>query len=97
MYLHLSLECSIFASRFLVFITRAPPPPRPPKVVCGPWWSMAVTVDGYCYAWGSADGGWTGLERPTGLSVVDPGPSNDRYMVVRLMCVFVAIPALPQG
>lgn len=49
-----------------------------PQVVCGPWWSMAVTADGYCYAWGSADGGWTGLERPPGLSVVDPGPTNDR-------------------
>lgn len=48
------------------------------QVVCGPWWSMAVTVDGYVYAWGSADGGWTGLGRPKGLSVVDPGPSNDR-------------------
>lgn len=51
---------------------------RTHQVVCGSWWSMAVTVDGYCYAWGSADGGWTGLERPTGLSVVDPIPSNDR-------------------
>ncbi|CAM9865992.1 unnamed protein product, partial [Ectocarpus sp. 8 AP-2014] len=48
------------------------------QVVCGPWWSMAVTVDGYCYAWGSADGGWTGLKRPPGLRVVDPGPSTDR-------------------
>ncbi|CAN0558533.1 unnamed protein product, partial [Laminaria digitata] len=49
------------------------------KVVCGPWWSMAVTVDGYCYSWGCSDGGWTGLDRPNGLSVVDPGPANDRY------------------
>lgn len=43
---------------------------------------MAITVDGYCYSWGCADGGWTGLERPADLSVIDPGPSNDRCDVV---------------
>ena len=43
---------------------------------------MAVTVDGYCYSWGCADGGWTGLERPVGLSVVEPGPSDDRCLRV---------------
>lgn len=55
------------------------------QVVCGSWWSMAITVDGYCYSWGCADGGWTGLALPKGLSVVDPGPANDR-------CAFTSLP-----
>ncbi|CAM9181888.1 unnamed protein product [Choristocarpus tenellus] len=47
------------------------------QVVCGPWWSMAVTVDGFCYSWGCADGGWTGLERPGVLLRAEPGPAID--------------------
>lgn len=42
---------------------------------------MAITTDGYCYAWGCADGGWTGLSLPKDLCVVDPGPANDRCAV----------------
>lgn len=42
---------------------------------------MAITTDGYCYAWGCADGGWTGLNLPKDLCVVDPGPANDRCAV----------------
>eukprot|EP00611_Tribonema_gayanum_P025601 TRINITY_DN5870_c0_g1_i1.p4 TRINITY_DN5870_c0_g1~~TRINITY_DN5870_c0_g1_i1.p4 ORF type:complete len:104 (+),score=33.77 TRINITY_DN5870_c0_g1_i1:433-744(+) len=36
---------------------------------------MAVTSTGHLYAWGCADGGWTGLQCPPGvLRCVEPGP-----------------------
>lgn len=57
------------------------------QVACGPWWSMAVTVDGYCYSWGCADGGWTGLALTKGLSVVDPGPTSDRCVGRCYVCI----------
>ncbi|CAM9510226.1 unnamed protein product, partial [Discosporangium mesarthrocarpum] len=41
------------------------------EVVCGPWWSMAMTSEGQCYAWGCADGGWTGLDQPWDLQRVE--------------------------
>lgn len=35
------------------------------EVVCGATWSMAVSVQGYLYAFGYGDGGWLGLEPPS--------------------------------
>ncbi|CAM9243477.1 unnamed protein product [Chrysoparadoxa australica] len=48
------------------------------EVVCGTWWSMAVTDDGSVYAWGSADGGWTGLDQPVAPQVLQTDSPQSR-------------------
>ncbi|CAM9472730.1 unnamed protein product, partial [Phaeothamnion confervicola] len=53
------------------------------QVACGAWSSHAVTADGTAYAWGSSDGGWTGLPLAPDAMVVEPGPAAGRHIVTR--------------
>jgi len=49
------------------------------SIAAGAWWSMAITSEEDLYAWGCADGGWTGLERPINPPNVEAGPTTEKY------------------
>jgi alpha-tubulin suppressor-like RCC1 family protein len=47
------------------------------SLICGDTWSMALSREGYLYAWGYGDGGWLGLQPQGNMPNIDPDSPPD--------------------